>query len=317
MLRLLLPMMLVACQPTATDSGERDGPGPAPAELQDLLAGPANLDFGEVFVGDAASDTFGVLNRERDPVEITTTLEVSRPDGFALEPGSATIEPGEYATFEVTVSPDEWDDYSGRVAVTDAWGREVGAVGLTVRVRIDDDGDGYGSDRFSGDDCDDDDPTVHPGADDAWYDGVDQDCDGASDFDQDRDGDDSAAHGGGDCDDLDPTRSSLADEVWYDGVDQDCDDNDDDQDLDGYTVEEDCDDTDPDVYPGGGGFDDDCNELEESTSGLSADSGLGGDALSGASGGGGAVCGGTKSSAGLGFLALLTLGLGGLRRRRD
>jgi hypothetical protein len=39
------------------------------------------------------------------------------------------------------------------------------------------DGDGYGDASCGGDDCDDADPSVHPGAED-WCDGVDRDCDG-------------------------------------------------------------------------------------------------------------------------------------------
>jgi hypothetical protein len=53
-------------------------------------------------------------------------------------------------------------------------------------------------------DCDDRDGEANPGAPERWYDGVDQDCDGASDFDADRDGFDAWDHGGSDCDDADP-----------------------------------------------------------------------------------------------------------------
>ena len=117
---------------------------------------------------------------------------------------------------------------------------------------------------------------VHPDAADAWYDGVDQDCDGQSDFDQDGDGHDSAydpdAEGlvGEDCADGSPgdpqpldtcTGAALptlppeqvypgAAETWYDGVDADCDGQDDfDQDGDGFRVCEECGDTDPTVKP--------------------------------------------------------------------
>ncbi len=55
-------------------------------------------------------------------------------------------------------------------------------------------------------DCDDSDPLVYRGAPEVWYDGVDSDCDGGSDYDQDGDGYDSDAHGGADCDDLDAAR---------------------------------------------------------------------------------------------------------------
>jgi hypothetical protein len=69
-------------------------------------------------------------------------------------------------------------------------------------------------------DCDDEDDTIYPGADDAPYDGVDSDCQWDDDFDQDGDGfvrtrnvgeptypDPKGVLGelpGGDCDDTDP-----------------------------------------------------------------------------------------------------------------
>ena len=146
----------------------------------------------------------------------------------------------------------------------------------------DDDGDGhvpyanlYVGAPYTGslpqDDCDDSNATVYPGTSvaDVWYDGIDQDCDGADDFDQDGDGyiqdqyitaygvfldrykytDDRACTASdgscNDCDD-DPTDDGGqpvtaaqihpgATETWYDGVDQNCAGDDDfDQDADGF-----------------------------------------------------------------------------------
>ncbi|MBN2797541.1 MAG: putative metal-binding motif-containing protein, partial [Deltaproteobacteria bacterium] len=61
-------------------------------------------------------------------------------------------------------------------------------------------------------DCDDSVATgeeINPGAEEVWYDGVDQDCDGASDNDRDGDGHDAEEHGGDDCDDEDASRFEL------------------------------------------------------------------------------------------------------------
>ena len=95
----------------------------------------------------------------------------------------------------------------------------------------------------------------NPGATDTWYDGIDSDCDGASDYDADSDGYTSDSHGGSDCDDDDDDISPGQSEVWYDGTDSDCDGASDyDADGDGYDSEDhsgtDCDDDDGDVNPG-------------------------------------------------------------------
>jgi uncharacterized protein YjiK len=71
---------------------------------------------------------------------------------------------------------------------------------------LDADDDGYISTAHGGDDCDDDNPDINPGAAEVYYDGVDADCDGASDYDADGDGADAAEWGGEDCDDTDGTR---------------------------------------------------------------------------------------------------------------
>jgi hypothetical protein len=128
---------------------------------------------------------------------------------------------------------------------------------------VDSDGDGYGDPTTTvegcsqpsysstdNSDCDDSMASVHPGATEVWYDGIDQDCDG-NDDDRDEDG-----YGiEDDCDEDNPYVNPGATEVWYDGVDQDCSGGSDyDRDGDGHDSAshhgDDCDDADAAVYPG-------------------------------------------------------------------
>ena len=128
---------------------------------------------------------------------------------------------------------------------------DMGAYGGIDAAVFDDDGDGF----WTNTDCDDDDDTVFPDADEIAYDGLDQDCDGEDLIDVDGDGYTGAEAGGVDCDDADEDVHPDAEEVWYDAVDQDCDGHSDfDQDFDGYDHTSfgggDCDDLDPAIQPG-------------------------------------------------------------------
>jgi len=88
-----------------------------------------------------------------------------------------------------------------------------------VNDSCDDDGDG----DFWHLDCDDSDPTVFNGALDAWYDGIDSDCAGDSDYDADGDGYDSDQFGGADCDDQNPLVNPSGFDIPNNGIDEDCD----------------------------------------------------------------------------------------------
>ena len=131
---------------------------------------------------------------------------------------------------------------------------DTGSYGtpFSTNDSCDDDEDG----DFWNIDCDDNDPNRNSSATEIWYDGVDQDCSGGSDYDQDSDGEDSDQYGGADCDDTNEFVNTSASDANIDGVDNDCNGLVDDgaqagdQDGDGIDVfSGDCDDNDPAVYP--------------------------------------------------------------------
>jgi len=128
---------------------------------------------------------------------------------------------------------------------------------------VDDDLDGYTENQG---DCNDLNYDVKPGVPEICGDGIDNNCNGATDGqepDMDQDG-----YGpcGGDCDDANPEINPAKPELPDDGIDNNCDGiTDADFDGDGYTIDDgDCDDANPNVHPGVpedcfDGIDNDCN----------------------------------------------------------
>ncbi len=195
----------------------------------------------------------------------TSWVGVSDPTGSG---GNLAVDPivralscdGDWTNDDL--APDSGSPLLDVTSLTDADGSagDIGAYGGPRGEVLDVDGDGW---TYWDGDCHEGRADAFPGGTEAWYDGIDQDCDGRDD-DQDADGYDLAD----DCDDEDAAVSPGTPEAWYDGTDQDCDGNDDDQDVDGYGVADDCDDLDAGVNPGVvevwyDGTDQDCDGVDD------------------------------------------------------
>ncbi len=139
----------------------------------------------------------------------------------------------------------------------------------------DQDSDGYGDPATAGDrcqqpndvnngnDCNDDDSSINPSAEDTPGDDIDQDCTSGP---NDADGDGHSVEEG-DCDDADASIHPGAADIAGDDIDQDCSGTPWDVDDDGSGVEDgDCDDHDGLIHPGavdvaGDEIDQDCSGL--------------------------------------------------------
>lgn len=138
-----------------------------------------------------------------------------------VDPGFVSYVPGDCDS-DLHLVPGSPAVDAGTPAWTDADGTrsDIGVfdVGFDVpTVPGDLDGDG-----FVDDDCAPEDPSVHPGANDVPYDGLDQDCDGMDLCDADGDGHDAGACGGDDCNDQDESVFPGANDPGGDDVDGNC-----------------------------------------------------------------------------------------------
>ncbi len=268
-LSFLVPLLLAACGDKTDDTAPPTSDDPCPV----LHLSATALSWAGVPPVGAEPRAVTVTNLCSGSSELVLapSLAAGSSAAFAFELGDSSLAPGETTELVVSFEPGDLALHSATLQVASN-AREPSelAVSLEGQAVGDADGDGFDSEAAGGDDCDDSDPDIFPGATELWYDGVDADCSGGSDFDQDGDGHDSDLHaGGGDCDDTDASVHPGADDPWYDGVDADCGGEDDfDQDGDGDPSDAwgggDCDDSDPGVYYDSGevdrdGADDDCD----------------------------------------------------------
>ncbi len=176
------------------DSGDTGALAPA-------LVVPTEIDVGNALVGETASVAFLVGNEGTSVLEAALELDGSS-NAFGLDLTRVNLAPGEDVTVTVTFTADAVGEVTGGIDLTtNDPAAPVASIVLRARGVTDTDGDG---DPY---DCDDTDATIFTGAPETWYDGVDQDCSGGSDYDQDGDGFDTAD----DCNDLDATKVTPAD----------------------------------------------------------------------------------------------------------
>ncbi|MFT5685694.1 MAG: hypothetical protein ACI8RZ_006648, partial [Myxococcota bacterium] len=167
---------------------------------------------------DGVMEELRVWSTERSASEISCTMDYAltgdESDLYALyhfdESSGESTTADELGGFDGTLGGDA-DFTASTLGLTASTGLDI--------TCMDYDGDGYTIDDG---DCDESDSAVNPGATEVWYDGIDGDCDGASDYDADGDGEDSSDYGGDDCDDTDASINTSATETYYDGIDSDC-----------------------------------------------------------------------------------------------
>ena len=183
---------------------------------------PSSLDFADAPWGEAVSLPIHVTNTcaSGDALDIIVTLTPGRGPFARVTTAEMMIPPGTTSDVLIQYTADEGNDQvtvnikpqNGSSAQVD-----VHCTGEPA-APTDADGDGHNSVTTGGDDCDDTKPGVNPEATEIWYDGIDENCDGADDNDQDGDG----VLVSSDCDDTDPARTTSAPET--DNLrDDDCD----------------------------------------------------------------------------------------------
>lgn len=261
-------LALLAC--TGSDTDWTPPEDTADEGVANIVSDTRSVEFGMAEdINERLRATLVMRNTGTGVLDITDVVS----DGpFTSSTTAVSLQPGSTTQLTLTFEADVYvEEIAGSLTfVSNDPDTPELMIDMLGGVVLDGDGDGYNRmESEGGDDCDDEDDTVHPGAEDRWYDGVDSNCEGDDDYDQDKDGYSASAYGGEDCNDIQDFIYPGAPDEWYDGVDSDCAGNDDhDQDYDGWGSKaegagSDCDDFDDTKYPGAteylNGVKDDCS----------------------------------------------------------
>jgi hypothetical protein len=177
---------------------------------------------------------FGKASAEGPGESLDDAIEVYVSSSSPFVTWNASDNQNRWTNYDVIrLQDDDWviyfkakdDDNNpaiGMAYTIDSWEGADMHNRICVTIVTDADGDGYDGPAHDGNDCNDEDPSINPGAEEIWYDGTDQNCDG-NDSDQDLDGFDAEVVGGDDCDDEDPDINPGVADPYVDGVDRDCD----------------------------------------------------------------------------------------------
>ena len=182
---LILLCGLTACEarrlvisPVDTGSGTDDGACPS------LYLSSQTLDWQGVSTDGTVPQTLGITNlcSGSGDLVLVFTLASGSSSAFSYVVGDTTLEPGASTVLVASFSPDDLELHSAtiHVASNDARDQALDIV-LAGQAVADADLDGYEAQAVGGDDCNDTDADIHPGAAEIWADGLDNDCDGTID----------------------------------------------------------------------------------------------------------------------------------------